>query len=119
AVLEGVAFSFRDAYEIVKACGVRIERTKICGGGAKSALWKRIMANVLDLPVDVIASEQGPGLGAAILAMNAAKGLPPEALREDLTKITETVYPEEALVKRYNRQYEIYRRFYPALKDIV
>ena len=59
------------------------------------------------------------GFGYVEPSAAAMRALTPEALREDLTKITETVYPEEALVKRYNRQYEIYRRFYPALKDIV
>ena len=68
AVLEGVAFALRDSLEVAKSLGIHLERTKICGGGAKSALWKRIIANVMNLKVDVIASEEGPGLGGAILA---------------------------------------------------
>ena len=50
------------------ALGIRIERTKICGGGAKSPLWKKIIANVMNLKVDVIESEEGPALGGAMLA---------------------------------------------------
>ncbi|MCD7735919.1 MAG: xylulokinase, partial [Lachnospiraceae bacterium] len=59
AVLEGVAFALRDSLEVAKTLGIQIERTKICGGGAKSPLWKKIIANVLNLKVDVIESEEG------------------------------------------------------------
>ena len=68
AVLEGVAFALRDSFEVAKSLGIHIERTKICGGGAKSPLWKKIMANVLGIKVDMIESEEGPGYGGAILA---------------------------------------------------
>ena len=68
AVLEGVAFGLRDSLEVARNLEIQIERTKICGGGAKSMLWKKIIANVMNLKVDVIESEEGPGYGAAILA---------------------------------------------------
>ena len=61
AVLEGVAFAIRDSFEVAKSLGIKIERTKICGGGAKSPLWKKIMANVLGIKVDVIKSEERTG----------------------------------------------------------
>lgn len=60
AVLEGVAFGIRDSFEVAKSLGIKIEKTKICGGGAKSLLWKKIMANVLGIRVEVIESEEGP-----------------------------------------------------------
>lgn len=63
AVLEGVAFAIRDSFEIAKSLGIHIERTRICGGGAKSPLWRKIIANVLNIKVDRIASEEGPALG--------------------------------------------------------
>ena len=63
AVLEGVAFAIRDSFEVAKSLGIHIERTKICGGGAKSPLWRKIIANVLNIKVDRIASEEGPALG--------------------------------------------------------
>ena len=66
AVLEGVAFGLRDSLEVARSLGIKIERTKICGGGAKSPLWKKIIANVMNLKVDVIESEEGPGYGGAI-----------------------------------------------------
>ena len=54
AVLEGVAFGLRDSLEVARKLGIKIERTKICGGGAKSPLWKKIIANVMNLKVDVL-----------------------------------------------------------------
>ena len=54
AVLEGVAFALRDSFEVAKSLGIQIERTKICGGGAKSPLWKKIIANVMNVKVDEI-----------------------------------------------------------------
>lgn len=68
AVLEGVAFALRDSLEVAKSLGIKIERTKICGGGAKSPLWRKIIANVMNLKVDMIESEEGPALGGAMLA---------------------------------------------------
>ena len=67
AVLEGVAFAIRDSFEVAKSLGIQIERTKICGGGAKSPLWKKMIANILNVKVDVIESEEGPALGGAML----------------------------------------------------
>ena len=58
AVLEGVAFGLRDSLEVARSLGIKIERTKICGGGAKSPLWKKIIANVMNLKVDVIESKK-------------------------------------------------------------
>ena len=68
AVLEGVAFALRDSFEVARSLGLKIERTKICGGGAKSALWKKIIANVLNVKVDVLENEEGRAYGGAILA---------------------------------------------------
>ena len=68
AVLEGVAFALRDSLEVAKSLGIKLERTKICGGGAKSPLWKKMIANILGIKVDVIETEEGPGYGAAMLA---------------------------------------------------
>ena len=58
AVLEGVAFALRDSLEVAKSLGIKIERTKICGGGAKSPLWKQIIANVMNIKVDVLEVEE-------------------------------------------------------------
>ena len=75
AVLEGVAFAIRDSVEVARSLGLEIRSSKLCGGGARSPLWRRILANVLDITLESPASEQGPGMGGAMLAMVAAGGL--------------------------------------------
>ena len=69
AVLEGVSFAIRDSFEIARSLGIDIQSSMLCGGGAKSPLWRKILANVLNLKLTVPASEQGPGMGGAMLAM--------------------------------------------------
>ena len=68
AVLEGVAFAIRDSLEVARSLGLNIRKSRICGGGAKSPLWRTIMANVCDLELEQIESEEGPGYGGAMLA---------------------------------------------------
>lgn len=63
-----MAFAIRDSFEVARSLGLDIKRSMICGGGAKSPLWKKIMANVLNVELDTPASEQGPGMGGAMLA---------------------------------------------------
>lgn len=117
AVLEGVAFGLRDSLEVAKELGIKIERTKICGGGAKSVLWKKIIANVMNLKVDVIESEEGPGYGAAILAaVGCGAFCNVEEASDKLVKIVETVEPDTQLVERYEERYQKFKKFYPALK---
>lgn len=119
AVLEGVAFGLRDSLEVARSLGIQIERTKICGGGAKSPLWKKIIANVMNLKVDVIESEEGPGYGAAILAAVGC-GIYPDVQNavDKLVRVVETVEPEPELVDKYEKQYQKFRAYYPALKGI-
>lgn len=73
AVLEGVAFGLRDSLEVARSLGIQIERTKICGGGAKSLLWKKIIANVMNLKVDVIESEEGQDMERQYLRQSAVE----------------------------------------------
>lgn len=119
AVLEGVAFAIRDSFEIAKSLGIRVSRTKICGGGAKSPLWRKILANVLGIRVDVLAAEEGPGYGGAILAAVACKeyGSVEEAAGR-LVSVVETVEPEAELVERYNERYAKFVKIYPAVKEL-
>ncbi len=81
--------------EVAKSLGIQIERTKICGGGAKSPLWRKIIANVMNLKVDMIESEEGPALGGAMLAAVACGEYESvEAAARKLVKVTGTVEPE-------------------------
>lgn len=118
AVLEGVAFALRDSLEVAKSLGIYLARTKICGGGAKSALWKRIIANVMNLKVDVIASEEGPGLGGAILvAVGCGEFADVEEAAAKLVRVVDTVEPEPELAAKYEERYAKFRKLYPALKE--
>ncbi len=119
AVLEGVAFALRDSLEVAKSLGIRLERTKICGGGAKSPLWKKIIANVMNLKVDVIASEEGPGLGAAMLAAVACGEYSSvEEAASKIVKVVDTVEPDPELAARYEKQYQKFRKIYPACREL-
>lgn len=119
AVLEGVAFGLRDSLEVAKSLGINITRTKISGGGAKSSLWKKILANVLNLTIDVPATEEGPAYGGAILAaVSCGVFKSVEEAGEQLIKIKETIEPEAELVTKYNEKYNKFTKIYPALKPV-
>ena len=119
AVLEGVAFAIRDSFEVAKKLGIRMERSKICGGGAKSTLWKTIFANVLNLKLDLVASEQGPGMGGAMLAMVACGVYPTvQAACDALVQVVDTVEPDPVLVDKYDKRYQQFSTIYPALKGV-
>ncbi len=119
AVLEGVAYGLRDSLEVARSLGIKIERTKICGGGAKSPLWKKIIANVMNLKVDVVACEEGPGYGGAILAaVGCGVYANVEEATQKLVKVVETIEPEQELVEKYEKQYQKFKVIYPALKQV-
>lgn len=119
AVLEGVAFGLRDSLEIARSLGIQIERTKICGGGAKSVLWKKIIANVMNIKVDVIESEEGPALGGAMLAAVGCGEYPDVKTAADkIVKVIDTVEPEPGLVQKYEERYQKFKKIYPAVKGL-
>lgn len=119
AVFEGVAFAIRDSFEVAKSLGIDISRSNICGGGAKSELWKKIMANVLGIPLDTVKTEQGPGYGGAILAMVGCGEFESVAdACNKLVEISDTVYPDEELSKLYIEKYDTFKAIYPSLKAI-
>ncbi len=117
AVLEGVAFGIRDSFEVAKSLGIKITKTKICGGGAKSPLWKKIMANVLGITVEVIESEEGPGYGGAILAaVGCGEYASVEEAADKLVKVVGTVEPDADLTARYEAKYQQFKKIYPTVK---
>ena len=119
AVLEGVAFALRDSFEVAKSLGINIERTKICGGGAKSPLWKTMIANILNVKVDIIENEEGPALGGAMLAAVACgeyAGVEEAAAK--MVKVIDTVEPQEELVAKYEERYNQFKQIYPACKSV-
>ena len=119
AVLEGVAFAIRDSLEVARSLGLDIRRSKLCGGGAKSPLWREILANVLNVTLELPASEQGPGMGGAMLAMVACGAYPSvEAVCDHLVRVSETVEPDPERSARYEARYQQFRQIYPALKNV-
>lgn len=118
AVLEGVAFAFRDCLEIIKSSGIEINSANICGGGAKSALWCEILANVLNVRIDKVITEQGPAYGAAILAMVGCGEY--ANLNEAVSAIVRSEnisVPDKLLVDKYDGKYKNFCLLYPSLKQ--
>lgn len=119
AVLEGVAFAMRDCYEIAKDLGINITETKICGGGAKSPLWRKIMANVLNINVNIIESEEGPGLGGAMLAAVACgEYASVQEAADKIVKVIGTEKPDPALAAKYDKCYAKFKEIYPTVKPL-
>ena len=119
AVMEGVAFAMRDSVEIAKSLGIAVKSTKICGGGAKSTVWKQIFSDVLGMPVQSIAAEEGPGLGAAMLAaVGCGAYRSVEEVADAVVRVTDTIEPDEHTQILYDEKYAKFKRIYPALKTI-
>ena len=116
AVLEGVAFGLRDAVEIARNLGIRVDRIRAIGGGAKSPLWCDILANVMNVKVDKINCEEGPGYGAAILAaVGCGVFASCEEAADSFIKVTKTIDPDAATVAKYEKRYKVFRELYPAI----
>ena len=119
AVFEGVAYGLRDSLEVARSLGAAPERTTICGGGAKSPLWRKIVANIKDMKVDTVEVEEGPAYGGAILAAVADKKFESvEAAAKTIIKKKDTTEPDPVLVEKYAAGYEKFKKFYPALKGL-
>lgn len=119
AVLEGVAFSLRDTFEIMKKMGINVPVISVNGGGAKSRLWCEIIADVLNVNVIKLNTNEGPAYGAAILAA-VGSGLfnSVEAACNSFIKITESIEPSKIHVEQYNQKYEKFKLIYPATKEL-
>ena len=117
AVLEGVTFALRDSVEIARSLGVNITTIRATGGGAKSDLWRKLLADILNVNVEIMNSEEGPGYGAAILAMVGC-GVYKSVFEatDKMIKVAETITPDPELVKKYDKKYKIWKNIYPALK---
>lgn len=117
AVLEGVVYSLKDCLGVLHEMKVDPAMLLACGGGGKSPLWRQMLADVFQRPVATIANEEGPALGAAILA-GVGTGLyksVPEACRA-VVKVNRAVEPDAERAAEYARVYDVYRSLYPALR---
>ncbi|MBR3973147.1 MAG: xylulokinase [Oscillospiraceae bacterium] len=119
AVLEGVAYAIRDSVEVARSLGIVIDSSKICGGGAKSPLWKKMIANILNAELQCLESEQGPGMGGAMLAMVAAgEYTSVQEVCDKFVRVASTVQPEPELVAKYEARYQQFKKIYPAVKAL-
>ncbi len=119
AILEGVTYAVRDSIEIARELGINVEKTKICGGGAKSPVWRQMVADIMNLPVETIAAEEGPGLGAAMLAaVGCGAYKDTEECARAIVKVTDTIYPNPEAVKKYQTGYEKFKQLYGAITSI-
>lgn len=117
AVLEGVAFALRDCLELARSCGIAVRASSVCGGGARSALWQKIIANVLNVELSTLKTEQGPAYGAAMLAMVACGEYADVAsAAAAIVSKRPSVAPEKGLAAAYDERYKKFRALYPALK---
>ena len=118
AVLEGVAYALRDCVEAAREQGIELTEARLCGGGAKSPLWRKILANVLRLRLNIPACGEGPSYGAAILAMVAAGEYPSVSeAAERIVRMSGSIDYDESLALKYDLGYERYRCLYKHLKN--
>ena len=119
AVLEGVAFAIRDNVEIAKSLGIKIENSCLCGGGAKSELWQKILCNILKVEIHIPMTEQGPGYGAAMLAMvGYGEFANVKECANTFVSIKKTITPDADISSRYEKQYEKFKEIYPSMKKL-
>ncbi len=117
AVLEGVAFAFRDCRRVLNDAGTTLGQLIAVGGGSKSELWLRLIATNLDTPIAIPADgDFGGALGVARLGLCAAEGVDPAQIMLK-PAIQRVVEPDASLADAYARQYERYRALYPAIEE--
>lgn len=119
AVMEGVTFAIRDSFEVAKSLGIKIDRTKIVGGGSKGLLPKKMMANILGIKVDVPENEQGPSMGGAMLAaVGCGEYASVEEAAAKIVKVVETIEPDPEIAARYEERYQKFKKIYPTVKGL-
>jgi xylulokinase len=117
AVLEGVAFGLKDSFELMKSSGLgKITQVRVSGGGAKSALWRQILADIFDCELVTLNTTEGAAYGAALLAaVGAGVFKDVESACAAAITVTGSTLPVAERVKAYEKVYPIYRELYPAL----
>jgi len=120
AVLEGVAFGLRDSFELMKQAGQKeINQVRVSGGGARSLLWRQILADVFGAELVTVNTTEGAAYGAALLA-GVGAGLWPDvdSACQATVRLTGSTVPQPAEQAAYEKYYALYRQLYPALKEI-
>jgi xylulokinase len=119
AILEGVAFSLRDTFEIFRELKIPVRSIRLGGGGARGALWRQIQADIYGMTVEIVEAEEGPAYGAALLA-GIGIGVWPsvESACDQAVHVAHSISPDAIRAARMRRQYATYRKLYPALRDV-
>jgi xylulokinase len=117
AVLEGVSFALRDSLEMMKQLGIPLSEIRVTGGGAKSNVWRQIIADVMGMEVLSLTVDEGPAYGAALLA-GVGAGLYPsiETACERFIRTKDRILPNPERQQRYNECYDMYRQMYGVLR---
>ena len=120
SILEGVAFSLRDSFEIFKELGIPVEEVRASGGGSRSFLWRQIQADIYGKELVTLGTAEGSAFGAALLAGVGAKiySSVEESARQAI-QIRERMAPRHDRVQVYDRQYQVYRALYPAVQELA
>jgi xylulokinase len=118
AILEGVAFGLRDSLEIIKELNIPVNEVRVSGGGAKSVLWRQVLADIFGVRVDMVNATEGPAFGAAIMAAVGYEVFKDvEEACSKLIKVSDSVYPIEENKDKYNEVYTVYKDLYYLLKN--
>jgi xylulokinase len=118
-VLEGVAYGLRDSLELLRAVGVDAHVGRVSGGGARSELWLRIVASVLDLPLERTEAEEGAAFGAALLgAVQAGVFADAHEAVAATVRVRDRIEPDPDWQAAYEDGYARYRLLYPALRRV-
>jgi len=117
-VMEGATFAMNDAVTILRDRGLKIRQVRLSGGGARSAFWRQLQADIYGTACATINTEEGPAYGAALLASVGAGAFKDirEACRTGIS-LTASIKPAARMARRYAQLYAQYRRLYPALKE--
>ncbi len=119
AVIEGVTFALKESFDLITNLGVDIKSVRITGGGAKSDIWAQMIADIMNIDVITIEIEEGPALGAAILAMVGAQVYATvEDACKNIIKTKALFKPNAENADIYKIKYKKFKQIYPKIKSI-
>jgi xylulokinase len=120
SIFEGVAFSLRDSLEIFKELEIPVEEIRASGGGSRSFLWRQIQADIYGKELVTLRTAEGSAFGAALLAGVGAKiySSVEESARAAI-QVRERMSPRQDYARLYDRQYQVYRSLYPAVREMA
>ncbi len=120
SILEGVAFSLKDSFSLFAEMNVPVKKIRLGGGGARSALWRQIQADIYGNRVETVKAEEGAAYGAAILAgVGIQRWRSVDDACNDIVRVDQRTEPQMKVVGLMQKRYEAYRRMYPAIRSVI